>query len=170
MKKPILGAALIMACAPAAYAQNDSNSPLISDVTICRDIADDSDRLACYDRAVGRLAEAEEAQDIVVMSREEVREARRASFGCQRGDFPELVDADGDGERRELATTITGVRNVIGGFYILTLAEGGVWETREASRRLSPDDGDEIIIRPAALGSFMARIGGQRPVRVRRFC
>ena len=54
---------------------------IFTDVTACRAIADDAQRLACYDRSVGALSTAAEAKDVLVVDRETARKTKRGLFG-----------------------------------------------------------------------------------------
>lgn len=163
----LLGAATAAASAnaqPAAEAPNAMDRALA-----CRSVAQQSARLACYDREVAAVAAAKERKDLVVLDRRQLRETRRSVFGLS---LPRLAifggDGDGDGVDR-LDTTITSVRQNPYGKWLLTVKEGSVWMQID-SRELSfpPVVGDRIVIRRAALGSFLANVRGQPAIRMKR--
>ena len=54
------------------------------------------------------------------------------------------------------------------GKWIMVLPDGATWQYAEINRYVEPTRGDKILIKKAALGSFMANIDGQRAVRVER--
>lgn len=80
MRPTVLFAAALCAVplgAGAAAAQSDPLQPILA----CRQIADDAERLACFDSAAGALSGEEEAGEIVVVRREQIEQAERESFG-----------------------------------------------------------------------------------------
>lgn len=150
--------------APAAFRQ------LID----CKAIADNSARLACYDRQVAALETAKSSGDLVVTDRATVREARRGLFGFSLpslkifGIGNDKQDAGND-EVKEIETTISAVRSFGYGQWRLTLPDGAVWEQTDTKRLvIDPKSGSKIRIRQAAMGSFMANVDGQTAIRVRR--
>lgn len=167
----LLIAALLGATpAASANAQKAPQGPNAMDRALaCRSLAEQSARLACYDREVAALASARERKDLVVLDRSQMRETRRSVFGLT---IPRLAifggDEDGDGVDR-LETTITRVRQNPYGKWLLTVKEGSVWMQID-SRELSfpPVVGDRIVIRRAALGSFLANVRGQSAIRLKR--
>lgn len=95
----LLPAALITA--PAAAQSGDSPlDPLFT----CRDIADDSARLACLDAAVDALRSETESGDVVAVDREQIEAAEEATYGLS---IPQLrlpgLSLPGGGEDAELA-------------------------------------------------------------------
>lgn len=171
------GAALAASSAPAQPAAQKvaQGSPLISSVTACQGIADPAQRLACYDASVAKLKTATEQRDVVVVDKEQVRKTRRSLFGFSFPDLPAIFGG-GDGkadeadepEFRQIESTIVNVGSRGDGKWIMVLPDGATWQYAEINRYVEPERGDKILIKKAALGSFMANIEGQRAVRVER--
>ncbi len=133
----------------------------------CRGLTDPAERLACYDRQVARIEQAQVAGDLVVTDRASIREAKRGLFGFKLPGLNIFKNADGDDE--EIESTITGVGSLQYGAWRLTLADGAVWEQTDSSQlALEPKRGSKIRIRKGALGSFRANIDRQPAIRVRR--
>jgi|GEM_PF-134339 len=95
----LLPAALISA---PVFAQGDS-SPL-DPLFTCRDIVDDSARLACLDAAVDALRGETERGDVVAVDREQIEAAEEATYGLS---IPQLrlpgLSLPGGGDDVELA-------------------------------------------------------------------
>ncbi|MCA1748496.1 MAG: hypothetical protein ABR601_00525 [Parasphingopyxis sp.] len=171
MKRLFMGflAAGLLAAAPAPIlAQEDEEPPVpqvFNDLMACQSIADDAERLACYDGRVSALRSAQEADSIMVVDREEVREAERGLFGLR---LPRLF---GGGEQIDaIESTIT---SVSGGNrsrpWRFTLEDGSSWEQIDTERMSrDPRPGHPVRIERAALGSFRAEINGMRKIRVSR--
>lgn len=162
-----IGVFLLFAAPLPAVAQEDEAPPVpqvYNDLVACQAIADDAERLACYDRSVGAMRAAQEDDSILVVDREEVREAERGLFGLR---LPRLF---GGGEQvNEIESTITQVAGGGRRPWSFRLADGSVWrqiDTEVLSR--DPERGHTVQIRRAALGSFRAEIDGMRLIRVRR--
>ena len=90
-------AALLAACVtglavttPSAIAQSaDALDPILA----CRAIADDAERLACFDAAANALGSAEEAGQIVVVRRAQIDQVERESFGFSVPGMSALAEA-----------------------------------------------------------------------------
>jgi hypothetical protein len=145
-------------------------SPLVNAIEACRQIADPTQRLACYDRAAPALVDAARSGEIRVVDRGQVRQVRRSLFGYSMPKLPFFSGDDSADTGDELQTTIKSVRDIGYGKYRIVLTEGdAVWETTEASISLSePKPGQKITIKRGPMGSYFVRINGQRSVKGRR--
>lgn len=136
----------------------------------CRAIGSAEQRLACYDENVAALDSAQKKKDIVVVSKAEVKEARRSLFGFALPNvniFGTGEKADKSDDLEELETTLVGFGQTRNGDWSLTLEKGGTWETR-GELDFPPRRGDKVVIHKATLGSFLGRIGPNKGVRMRR--
>ena len=171
-------AAACLFTAASASAQDKKDDPasrpqVLTRVLDCRTVQTAAERLACYDREVAAFAAAEAAQDLVVYDREQMRRTRRSLFGIP---LPSLAifggGNDGKDESEDVSqieTTIRSARQDAEGRYTFTLEDGARWQqidTRIFSAR--PRPGQAIRIRRAAMGSYLANVGSQVAVRVRR--
>lgn len=173
MKRTATALALaVLAATPLAAKDKDKPSAppaLYQAVVDCRTIADSAERLACFDRTVGAMAQASETKELVVVDRETMRETRKGLFGFS---LPRLKLFGGGAEDekdvvREIESTITGIRSAKDGFPVYTIADGARWKQTDG-RNLFPKVGQTIKIKAAALGSYMASIDGRAGVRVMR--
>jgi type II secretory pathway pseudopilin PulG len=147
--------------------QAQSNA-LIDAVAACRSVADEKARLACYDAATARLAEAVRSKELVVLDRQEIGETRRSLFGFSVPNIPLFRGESGEQES-QLETTIAGVGSLGQGKWQIRLQDGALWQTNESWLGLSdPRPGQKIVIKRGALGNYFLRINGQRGVRGRR--
>jgi hypothetical protein len=140
----------------------------------CRAITDPLVRLSCYDEKVAKLETAKATGELVIADKEQVREARRGLFGFK---MPSLsIFGGGDNTDKaaldrmdELETTIDRVSVFGYRQWRFILKDGAIWEQTDTEQLLfDPEVGDKIVIKRAAMGSFRAKIDGQRPIRVRR--
>lgn len=157
-------AALIFMAAPAAFAQTDSApSPRpepLAGVYVCVEIADDSQRLDCYDAAVGRMRQAESEGQFVAVDREQVQTMRREAFGFQ---LPAVSNLFGGGHDDGLDRIELQVERVIprsDGRHVFVMSDGQRWAQIEARRANNVRAGDTVTVRRAALGSYM--LAGER--------
>jgi len=163
--------AILWAVVPAsAYAQV-SPATSVDTLLACLDTRDSTTRLACYDREARAARSAIAARDVVVLDRAEVRRTRRSLFGFSLPSmkvFGDKNDAKSEAVSR-LETTIKSVRRGGGyGLLVMTLAEGGDWQTIEANRDFSPVGGQAIVIRRGPLGNYNANVAGGMAMRVKR--
>lgn len=172
--KSSLAVAAALAASAAVAQKVPQGSPFINDVTGCQAITDPAQRLACFDASVAKLKTATEQREVVVVDREQVRKTRRSLFGFSFPDLPKIFGGgDGDDEAdepefKQLESTIVKVGSQGNGKWIMVLPDGAAWQYTEVNRNVEPEAGDKILIKKAALGSFMANIDGQRAVRVQR--
>jgi hypothetical protein len=140
--------------------------PLYQAVLDCRNIADSPQRLACFDQSTQALAAATAAKDVVVIDRATIRATKRGLFGVALPQV-KLFGGNDDVEVDQIEGTITGTRSTSDGLSVFILADGSRWQQTDG-RYTYPKAGQPIVIRKAAMGSFMARVNNQPGVRVAR--
>lgn len=148
----------------------------MGDLKACRAITDDRERLACYDAKIGSMVTANDAGDVRIVDREDVRRTKRQLFGFSVPNVGVLAgddkdeDGDGNGGKDELfSTSIASARALPNGGWRFTTAEGAIWEINNPPRRLAPiKPGDAVEFKKASLGYYFVRIAGQIGVKGRR--
>lgn len=162
----------IVAALPAAAAAQDGERQrpqALLDVLQCRTLAAPEERLACYDRTVAAMEQAEAAEQLVVVDREQIQRTRRSLFGLTLPNLSIFGDDSDDEEASRIEGTIRAVSADPYGKWILTLEDGAVWrqiDSRELA--IEPRVGQPIRIRRAAMGSYLANINNQVAIRMRR--
>ena len=136
----------------------------------CRAIAEDAARLRCFDQAAAALQQAAEKRDIVMIDREQVRQTRRSLFGIEGLRLPFFGHGDEKGEDvSQLDGVIASARDVGNGRWLFHLEDGSTWvQVDDNVIAIWPKAGQKVLIKRAALGSYMMRVNGQPGVRVRR--
>lgn len=161
-----IGAAPVAAQDDASAAQPD----YVENLKACQTLTVDMARLACFDSAVGAILAANEAGDVQVIDKEDVRETRRSLFGFSLPNIGLFGGGDDDDkEDEQLETTIASVRYIGRGSARFTTSEGAVWELNNIPSRLRTiKAGDPVVFRKASLGYFFVRIAGQTGIKGRR--
>ena len=140
----------------------------VSRLIACRGLADSAQRLACFDRETGTLAQAITRKDLVVVDRQSRVAANRTLFGFAVPNFGGLFGGE-DNEVKEIESTV--VSSGSNGAYGVTvrLADGSAWtQTEDTPIALPPRKGDKVKVRRRALGSYFLSVNGQPGVKVRR--
>jgi hypothetical protein len=166
-----VGLALALCAAPATAKERAlPNSPLVAALANCQKIADGAARLACYDKAAPAIVAASNSGDIRVVDRESVRKARRSLFGFSLPSIPFFDNGtDRDAPPSKLDSTIVSFSSIGNGFYRFTIAaEGAVWESTEGGYVRDAKAGEPVTISRSKIGSYWAKIGNRRELRVRR--
>ena len=176
--RPVLFAFALLGAASAAAAQNrrTTTAPerpeVLNQLTACRQVTPDAERLACFDRQVAALEAAEAAREIAVVDRQQIRRARRSLFGLT---LPDLGIFGGDRDEgedgaavNEINTTILAIGSNAEGRMTYRLADESVWVQTEGRFGRMPRSGEAIRIRRGPLGSFLANVAGRPAVRVIR--
>ena len=159
----------------AAGAQAQEPKPISTQaIYACAEIADDMERLACYDDSVGRLEAAEAAGEVTTISKAEVEEIERDSFGFSlpsiaRNVIPRLGNGDQEA-LEEVEVAVTSVRRLAYKNLLVTLENGQVWEQTDSQRvNYSKKRGVEsAVIKKASLGSYKMKLDGGRAFRAKR--
>lgn len=176
-KVHLVAVAFTMACmasasATAATATQKSSveQPIPAQVQrliACRALADSTARLACFDKEAGTMADAVASRDLVVIDKEGVQRTKRTLFGLS---LPRLGIFDDDGnEVTQIDGVIEGIGHNSDGGYVFILKDGGRWtqiDTRPVA--IEPERGDKVVVKRAALGSYMMNVNKQPGIRVRR--
>jgi hypothetical protein len=161
----LAAAALPVGAAPRA---KDTATGVIAELTACKAVADNTARLACFDAATAKLAEAQAKGDVKIIDREDIRAMRRSLFGFQ---LPKVAFFKGDDTAAdtpsEIDTTIKSVGPSEFGKFTLTMDDGAVWRTTEPLPR-DPRVGMPVHLKQGALGNYFMRVGSMRSVTAQR--
>jgi hypothetical protein len=166
-----LAAALLAAPAASASPRQDSSANALAGISHCRSIATDAERLACYDKEAAKLDQAVAQQDIRVINKEEVKEARRSLFGFSLPNLSALglgKEDDKSPEATELDSKIVAVRAAEYGHWTFQIADGdAVWRNTDALED-RPTVGAPVHFRKGTLGAYFVKIDGGRAFRAVR--
>lgn len=168
----LLGSMALVVATGAAAKDKDKPDPstapppVYQSVLDCRAIADPAQRLACFDAKVGAMAAATEKKDLVIVDRETIRATKRGLFGISLPKI-KLFGGNDDEEVNQIESTINAAYAAKDGMSVFVLADGSRWKQTDG-RFTYPKAGQKILIKRAALGSFMAQVNGQPGVRVLR--
>jgi hypothetical protein len=146
--------------APKDQMPTDKAAKTIDDVTACIPIADNVQRLACFDRSALALAAAQQKRDIVVLDREQVRKTNRSIFGFVMPQLKLFGDAGESEEVKQLDSVVRDFTDAGYGKYRMSLTDNSVWETTTAMR-FPPRKNDAITIKPGILGAYHATVRGR---------
>lgn len=170
------GGALLTTPATAQEAQ--ASGGIVARVYACRAISDAAERLACFDREVAALETAQSNNDVRIVDREQVRQARRGLFGLSLPSLGSIFGGDGDEDEGEaqveeegitfIESRITSIGGSAAGRRLLVLENGQQWEQIEPHRGRAPIAGAPITIRRGILGSYIATVEGRGTLRVMR--
>jgi hypothetical protein len=173
----LIAAAALLAAASTADAQR-RRSPtaperpeVLNQLTACRQMTGDAERLACYDRGVVALEAAEASRAIAVVDRQQIRRTRRSLFGLSLPDLGIFGGDEDEGEDgaavNEINSTLTAIGTGADGRTTYRLADNSVWVQTEG-RVGTARRGEAVRIRRGPLGSFIANVAGRPGVRVIR--
>ena len=178
MRIVLASLAFIAFAAPVA-AQEQSTPDALGQVYACRSIADEAQRLACYDGAVGRLQEAQNSGNIVAVDRGQAQEMDREAFGFS---LPSLSRIFGGGGRDSASSTaprfepvdeiqmeiasVTRRRNMPS---VFRMTNGQIWVQIDDENARNAREGGNVTVRRASLGSYLMSVDAGGPaIRVRR--
>lgn len=127
----------------------------------CVALKRDSERLACYDKAVSLLQAGGESTPAPTAEN---------MFGANQDiAAPKSVTSEVKREElRQIRGSVTSLRRLEDGMIQLELDNGQVWRQQDADVRLTIETGDEVTIARAALGTFRLADKSGRFARVKR--
>lgn len=159
----------VLTASPAAASTEEPpvRSELFDKLLDCRSILDGTKRLACFDGQSEAVAAAQKKGDVVVLSKQDLKETRRTLFGFSLPKFSLRGIRMDDPGIDKLEATVAAVRPT-GYYWSITLdQESGTWETTEPLNR-QPGKGDKAVIKRAMLGGYLGTIGNSNLVRFKR--
>lgn len=169
-----LGATVLLAAAglsaqAAPVLKPEGRAAELQKVIDCRKLADNAQRLACYDAAVTSLDQAEAKGDVVVVDRAQARQVRRQAFGFHLPSISLFERGESKEEIENIATTLKSARQNGAGKWVIELTDGGTWVQVDNNELFNdPRAGMPVKVRHASLGSFLMTIGNQGAIRVHR--
>ncbi|HYZ47591.1 MAG TPA: hypothetical protein VE567_01720 [Sphingomonas sp.] len=160
-------AAALFALVSVPAAAADEPPAAIRALGACRAIADNAQRLACYDREAATLVQSVEKKETVVLDRAEVKKAKRSLFGFSLPKLPffgDGKDTKEEAEFQQIEAPIKTVRSMGFGKFRFTIDDGAVWETTEGLNAF-PKPGEKVVIKKGVMGGYFIRFEGTRSVR-----
>ena len=174
MTKLLSGSIAIVALAtPLAIAQ-EVDPISTSEIYACAEIADDAERLTCYDETVGRFEAAEAAGEVTTISKAEIEEIKEDSFGFSLPSIPRIVMPKLGGDKaddiEQVTLAVAEVERLRYDNLRVTLENGQIWEQTDGNRiQFSKRLGVEsAAIKRASFGSFMMKLDNGASFRVKR--
>ena len=184
MRIVLASLAFIALAGPVAAQQQTepANPGVLDQVYNCRSIADEAQRLACYDGAVGRLQEAQNTGSLVAVDRGQAQEMDREAFGFQLPSLARIFGGGSSGgnssasastpqfERIDnIQMTIASVTHRRNLPSVFRMTNGQVWVQIDDEVARSVRQGGQVTIQRASMGSYLMRVEAGGPaIRVRR--
>lgn len=169
---PFIGIPLIL-LAGTTVADADTppgRTPAFQHLIDCRALKDDAARLACFDRAAASLDDAVAKKEVVIVDKQQVREAKRGLFGLSLPSF-HLFGRGDEQDAEEVAQIegkiVSATPDVDG--WRIKLDDGSVWTQTDGKPTFkNPKPGVSVVVRRGALGSYILRVDNAPGVKVRR--
>jgi hypothetical protein len=147
-----------------AAAAPDAPAPTVAQLEklmACRTLTEPMARLSCFDAAVGKLAQATAAGDVVVVDKAKVQEVRRQAFGLPNLDALKFFEGGGKvAPLTRVTFNIAQVYQTQSGRWVVISEDGQVWRQEEVdSAYRDPKVGDTAVVTSGVLNSFFLKIG-----------
>jgi len=167
--KAVLAAGLILAGAVGAAPKPVASPAVVQSVLDCRKVADNAERLACFDKAAAVMDSATASGDLVALDREQRRAARRQAFGFALPTLSFLDRGEKTEEANRISATVAEASQDPYGKWIIRLDDGAVWvQTEPEILARRPHKGSIVVITKGTLGSFFMSIGGESAGKAKR--
>lgn len=161
-------AGALLAVTPTAAQRTEPNSSgQLAKVAACLDVANDVERLACFDKEAASLRTAVREKKIVVVQQGDILKARRTLFGIP---LPRIgvLETDGPPEK-EITAIIKATAQGEGGRLTFTLEDGAIWaQTDEWPVYTAVKPGQKVTLKRGMFGSYFADFERAPTVRAKR--
>lgn len=161
-------AGLMILVAPVAAKDPAHRAPQLQKLVDCKGLTDPTARLACYDREVDALDVAERQNDVVVVDKQQIHQAKRSLFGLT---LPNLDIFAGKGNSEvisQIEDKVAAARQTGDGWRV-TLGDGSSWQQTDGrSLFRDPRPGDPVTVKRGVLGSYFMMVGKIPGFKVRR--
>jgi len=179
----VIGMTALPALSLPALAQSTAEAPaVVQSITQCREIANEADRFACYDRVAGAIGKGEAAvnQAAKPPTPEARREVERREFGKPATPPPLARPAQVPAKRAEaqkpadtrvkqIVTKLEHISRIPDGRLLIVTANDGAWvQTDHEKFQNLPRRGAEIMIRQGAMGNFLCDLDRWHAARCKR--
>ncbi len=172
---------VVLAAGPASAADG-----IRAELESCRVLANDGERLACYDRAAGRILAQASAPEAATAATPAAAATAAATVAATPAAASTAGAADNFGRERvlaaeeakrqqqqtrdigELSATVTDIDTRMDGLMTITLDNGQVWRQVRPDSMFRLKTGDQIQIQPGAMNSFILSGPSKRSTRVSR--
>ncbi|WP_159982520.1 MULTISPECIES: hypothetical protein [unclassified Novosphingobium] len=170
----IAASLMVLCCTGEAEAESVTGPVVLEAFAHCRTLTAAQARADCFDAAARDLEAAVKNKEVTIVSRQDVRTARRSLFGFT---LPRIGLFDGDqgdsnsarvaeqSDFKEIETTITSVRGTANGRVELRVAEGDALWTTTDPMPFPPKAGNKVRIRKGTMGNYFIAVEGLRSVR-----
>ena len=161
-------------------AQAQDNSPLQT-IYECAEIDDGTERLACYDNAVGRTRQAQEAGEFQTITRQEAEDVQKDAFGFSMPSLPKFrlpsfgnegdeVKRDDEGDISEVVLVIDRITEDRLGKVFIEFENGQAWRQSDSkrirvSRKRPPES---ATIKRGSFGSFLIKLSTGESFKAKR--
>ena len=149
----LVGALFFVQAAGAA----DAAQTVPEAIKSCTQMRNDTERLACYDRAVAHIESGEAAP------------SKENMFGANTAlATPRKPERDADDDLKQITGKVVAVSHSEAGTMTLTLDNGQIWRQQDADATLVIEIDDSVTISRASLGTFRLTDKRGRSARFRR--
>lgn len=125
-----------------AYAADTLPAP----IEACASLLRDTERLACYDKAVAALRRGDEVTPLTAENMFGASTANTPAGGGQ--------DAVKREELKQITGTVTSLRRTDDGMIVIELDNGQTWRQQDSDVRMMVAKGDTVTIVRASMGTF----------------
>ena len=162
----LAAAATQAAAKPNVVASRTAVAQAISD---CRKITDKDARLDCYDKAADAFEQAQQAGQVVVVDRAQIREVKRQAFGFTLPSLNVFTHGPKEEEVNNITVALSGAHQDATGKWVMVTEDNAVWrQTDDTDMFNPPHAGSSVAIRHGSLGSFFCNVDKQSAIRCAR--
>lgn len=164
-----VAAALPLSAASARKLPDGPPPAQVTNLLACRQITNEADRLACFDKTAAVIGDAVTKKDIVVFDRARVQKTKQGLFGFGIPNLGIFGDDDDSVEINQVEGVLAEIGANPDGSYVFRLQDGSRWtQTDDKMLFGDPKPGDKVVVKKGALSAYLLSINKKPSVKVRR--
>ena len=153
----------------AAASKLATPPPVVQQVLDCRKLTDSEQRLACYDKAVDGMAQAQARGDLVTVDRQQRQALHHQAFGFNLPALSFFNGGDKSEEINEITAKVAAAYMDPSGKCVIRLDDGATWrQIDDTVLEPDPHAGSAVTIKRGMAGGYFLKVDRAPAFRARR--
>jgi len=153
----------------AAASKLATPPPVVQQVLDCRKLTDSEQRLACYDKAVDGMAQAQAKGDLVTVDRQQRQALHHQAFGFNLPALSFFNGGDKSEEINEITAKVAAASMDPSGKWVIRLDDGATWrQIDDTVLEPDPHAGSAVTIKRGMAGGYFLKVDRAPAFRARR--
>lgn len=153
----------------AASSKPATPAAVVQQVLDCRKLTDNDQRLACYDKAVDGMAQAQAKGDLVTVDRQQRQALHHQAFGFNLPALSFLGGGDKSDDMNQITAKVAAASLDPVGRWVIRLDDGATWhQVDDTTLEPDPHPGEAVTVKRGIAGGYFLKVDREPAFRARR--